>query len=85
MNFDKYTNRLPWPDRKDPNGDSLRVAYKAEEARTNDLFKADLLAECGLTDHPKADIFFSKCWEMGHGSGLREVFIIAQDLEDLLK
>lgn len=48
-------------------------------------FKADLLEEAGITDHPKADMLFNKAWEQGHSSGYSEVYNCFYDLLDLIQ
>jgi hypothetical protein len=83
--FDKidsgmYRNSRPYP----PKGgggsakdlaarEKMRRRYREEEGRLAGLFHDDLLAELGLTDHPKADLLYSMAWERGHSSGYSEV------------
>jgi len=59
-------------------------AYRQENVRLDNLFKADALEELGLTDHPKANRFFELCWNEGHGSGFYEVWNEMDKWSDLL-
>jgi hypothetical protein len=59
--------------------------WKAEEARLLSAFKADALAEVGLTGHPKADKAYDLAWENGHSGGLQDVYNHLLDYADLLK
>lgn len=58
--------------------------YYKEGQRLQELFKADLLEELGITGHPKADQFYAKCYERGHAGGYSDVASIAHDLVDLM-
>jgi len=59
-------------------------AYHDEDARLVDLFKKDLLAEYGLTNHPKADSIFNYCWQEGHFGGyLCDVESVMSNITDL--
>lgn len=62
-----------------------RVAYYEDQGRLNLVFKTDLMAALGLTNHPKADLFYRKVWDLGHSSGFHEVTIHAEDLAELMK
>lgn len=53
--------------------------------RIDERFKKDFLKYFEMENHPKADIFFKRCWEYGHSSGLQEVVNYGVDLEDLVK
>jgi len=74
---------------------SARDAYYAESKRLNDMFKQDALVElgllklgaynCELYKHPKADMLYDKAWELGHSSGLSDVWDYMFDLVDLVK
>ena len=55
-----------------------RVAKKGE-------FQTDLLANLGLTGHPKAQLLFDLAWEFGHAEGYSEVFTHAACMAELLK
>jgi len=59
-------------------------AYYKESARLQDLFKADLLEELGLTGHPKADQFYDVCYERGHSGGFSDIASIADDIARLM-
>jgi hypothetical protein len=60
-------------------------AYRAETRRLDAEFKADALAEVGLTGHPKADAAYSLAWEYGHAAGLSEVMNYLPELADLAR
>lgn len=59
--------------------------YGVDQRRLDNKFKTDLEAEYGLTGHPKADLLYSKAYEMGHSSGHAEVANYYGDLAELLK
>jgi predicted nucleic acid-binding protein len=59
-------------------------SYHAGLADAEDRFKKDLFEDLGITNHPKAERLFSKAWERGHSSGMYEVYLVAQDLVDLI-
>lgn len=83
LNFDDYKGAVPFvPRSKDPAG---YEAYQADQEEKHQQFKRDLLADLGLTNHPKADLLFSMAWESGHASGYREVYLEADRLADLLR
>ncbi len=63
----------------------LRKAYQNEVRACEDQFKIDLEVEYGLVGHPKADLLFSKAWEMGHSSGFGEVLNYYDELSELVK
>ena len=48
------------------------------------VFKAWLLEHFGLTNHPKADLFWRIAYESGHSGGNQDIFIYAQDLYELI-
>jgi hypothetical protein len=60
-------------------------AYREEESRLTEQFKADALAEVGLTGHPKADKVYHLAWEYGHSAGLSEVMNYLPELAELVK
>ena len=74
----KYGSRLVYP----------AVTHQecwAEKARLRDLFKAELLAEADLTDHPRGNLLFDLAWEQGHANGYHEVVMCFGAMEGLLK
>jgi hypothetical protein len=78
-----YTTKLPWAThRNDP---AASKAYRDDNIRLMDEFKKDLLEDLGITNHPKAEIFFSKVWDHAHSSGLMEVLNYAEDLVELIQ
>lgn len=79
MDYTKYEMTKPWPVRTSYDSlNALREARNAWNAELNNLqqvqFKADALAELGLTGHPKADKAFDMAWEDGHSGGIGYVF-----------
>jgi hypothetical protein len=78
-----YRSKLSWvPLKKDP---AAAKAYHEDCTRLSAEFRADVLADLGITDHPKADLLFSKAYDMGHSSGFSEVYSYAQDLVELIQ
>jgi len=57
-----------------------RAAYRTEEGRIIDSFKADLEKEHGTSAYQKRDELFGVAWEKGHSSGLEEVANVYEDL-----
>lgn len=47
-------------------------------------FKAALLDELGITDHPKANLLYSKAYARGHAYGFHEIRLEAEDLVNLI-
>lgn len=60
-------------------------AYHAAEQAVYDNFKNDLFADLGISDNPRRQVLFSKAWERGHSSGLREIYNVACDLVELIE
>jgi hypothetical protein len=83
LHSDYYHTKLTWvPSKKDPEASK---AYHTDRIRLDNEFKADLLADLGITNHPKADLLYSKAYEMGHSSGRSEVYNYALDLVELIQ
>lgn len=61
-----------------------RDARRAEEARLDEMFRADLERQYGLTGHPKADKVFSLAYERGHSGGREQVANEYSELAELL-
>ena len=59
--------------------------YREDINRRDEIFKADLLAEHGLTDHPKAQAIYRLAWEHGHAGGLSEVVNYFIEFAELVK
>lgn len=58
--------------------DAKRYAVYAE-------FKADVLAELGISGHPKADKLYAMAWDRGHSEGYSAVFDRAEELSELIR
>lgn len=69
---------------RDTDYKAAKTAYNAETSRLMQQFKADLFEDLGITDNPKANTLYSRAWDYGHSSGLREVHNYASDLVDLI-
>lgn len=76
MNYDAYKNTLPYK--------ADREAYRTRQRELDAFFKADALAEAGLTNHPKADKAWAMAWDRGHASGYQDVMSELEDLAELL-
>ena len=87
INAGKYRNDKPYPlhNMVRPEARKQFAAYRKEEERLYGLFRADLLAELGITEHPKADTLFRIAWDRGHSSGFSEVANEAVALVELLR
>ena len=79
INNDYYNSELPYGTREE------RAAYREDQGRLSGEFKRDLLAALELTNHPKAELFYQKCWDTGHASGFSEVLIVAEDWVEIIK
>jgi hypothetical protein len=79
-----YNNKLPYKLPKSKNPEAWK-AYKEEDKRICNQFKQDLFKEFDVKDNPKADLCFSKAWEVGHAWGYGEVYNHFQDLVELIK
>jgi hypothetical protein len=63
---------------------AAREAYNRERGEIYDAFKADVLAELGLTGHPKADKVFDMAWDNGYDDGYADVLSFAEDYAELV-
>jgi len=63
---------------------AARDDYHAEQARMDEQFKQDALADVGLTGHPRADKAYAFAWDHGHASGYSEVYYYLSDVADVL-
>lgn len=79
----RYKNTKPYARRqKNP---TAWDQYQLETMRLDDLFRADLLVYMGMEPGPAADALLAHAWDKGHGSGLAEVVIEAEQAIDLLR
>lgn len=60
-------------------------AYRAEEARLEKQFKADLEKEYRTANNPKRDLLYRLAYEMGHSSGYSEIEIYYEQLVPLVQ
>jgi len=80
---DYYKTKLPWVNgRKDA---IAHQAYVDDQARLDEEFRRDLYKEFDVENNEKRDQLFAKAYEMGHANGMYEVFIIFEDLVELIK
>jgi hypothetical protein len=61
-----------------------RLAYGQETQRLTQKFYADIKADLGIENHPKADKLIAYAWEQSHSSGFEEVYNTACELVDLI-
>lgn len=64
----------------------LEVArYRRAEGDSQRRFQNDILRECGLEGHPKADDVCTLAWEEGHSEGYSGVALWVRKLADLVR
>lgn len=56
-----------------------------ERKRTYEAHRKQMEEDYGLSNHPKAELLYAICWDLGHSSGLSEVAAYYSQLSDLLK
>lgn len=62
-----------------------REAYRRDVNRLeHEVFRADLEAEYGTADHPKAQKLWDKAWEHGHSGGLNNVLYWYDEFYELI-
>lgn len=59
--------------------------YRAAESAKYLEFRRDLFEEFDVSDNPKANTLFNKCWERGHSGGYNDVYSIFSDFVDIIK
>lgn len=59
--------------------------YIEVQDRLKNEFREDLIAEYGMSNHPKANKIFDKAWELGHSKGYDHVEYYFQDFVDLFQ
>jgi hypothetical protein len=62
-----------------------RAEYNKEQNRLNLLFKSDLLAELGMSNHPKKEEFFQFCLEKCQDDTLYGVYSYAVEIKEILE
>ena len=86
MDFDKYENKKEFPrSLKSPFYREMVQAYREEEARLRNLFKADLEKEFGVQRNRRKDILFARAWDLGHSGGYHDVYGYYAELAELIK
>lgn len=65
--------------------ENRKKAYSASVNAAYESFKKDTFEELGITDNPKADILFSKAWDLGRSQSLECVWNWAVDLVELIE
>lgn len=65
--------------------ESERDAWRKEENKVYELIKRDCLEEVGLLGHEKADKAWSYAWEHGHSSGYNDVYLVLEEIAELIK
>lgn len=63
---------------------AARREYAKRSRELHEMFKQHLFDELGISDNPKREKLFSKAWEMGHSSGLSEVYSVAEEIVELI-
>ena len=64
--------------------DAARKAYYADCSTRSEQFKLDVIAEVGLTGHPKAEACWRLADEEGHSAGLEEIVSWMERLSELV-
>lgn len=62
-----------------------RTKWNVENARLHNEFKEDIFEEFGFQDHPKRERVFELAWDRGHSSGFSEVYLVFEELVELIK
>jgi hypothetical protein len=76
----EFSSKLPYGDTPESRKAWRVDTYHLEE----DVFRAALLVELGIEDHPKAGRLWRMAWEKQHHGGLYAVFDEAEYLSQLL-
>ena len=72
-------------DKKFAEAKEIQKAFRDDEARLEALFKNDLFEFFGVKDNPRANLLYSKCYDLGHSGGLTEVYSKFEDLVELIR
>ncbi len=62
-----------------------RTKWNVENARLHTEFKEDIFGEFGVQNHPKRERVFELAWDRGHSSGFSEVYLVFEELVELIK
>jgi hypothetical protein len=82
INAGEYSHKLPYSSPRE-NREAFQV-YRDEYRRLEEQFKADALAELGLTNHPKAELLFTMARANSSGEGYRAVYEEMEELSELM-
>jgi len=88
MDYTKYQNKLPYPNRNFGTlieRTQMLRAYKNESADLEALFKADLEEEYGTKDNPRKDVLYRKAYDLGHSYGYQSVEAHYSELVELIE
>jgi hypothetical protein len=83
--FRVYADDLEQYNRAMEHYKDAQIQYRMEEAKMEDKFKADALAEVGLSEVAGAEKVFIMAWGMGHASGYSEVLNHLYDLAYMVR
>lgn len=83
MNFNNYINLKPYAQQRI----DLRKhkEYCEEQVRLEEAFKKDLMEELNIVDNPKAELLYTKAYDIGHSLGYAEIYNVASNLVDLIR
>ena len=79
-----YADRLEHYNQESELFSGVLANYRKKVADLENQFKVDALKEVGLEGHPKANVVYSKAWDLGHAYGLSEVFIHLEGLAEIV-
>lgn len=65
--------------------DAARKAYYDAENVLHQEFKKDLFEFHGVTDNPKAETLFARCWDRNHSGGYSDVASIFSDFVEVIQ
>lgn len=80
-----YADQLEAYDEAMKHHRALLAAYYARAAALEAEFRHDLEVEYHMVGHDKADLLYSKAYELGHSGGIQEVANCYSDLVELVK
>ena len=60
-------------------------AWRVQERVQSEELENHLAKQCGVENHPRRGLLWSKAWEYGHSNGFSEVEWYYRDLVELMK